>query len=84
MSKETGGMAFPQCGYEDSSDRYWDSSEFGGTGMTLRDYFAAKALQGFIAGAMADGTPLGDRSDVDNITLTAYVIADSMLNARNQ
>ncbi len=51
---------------------------------TIRDYFAAKALQGFLAGSMADGTPLGDRGDVDNITLTAYVIADSMLKARNQ
>lgn len=79
MSKETGGPAFPNV-LDGAGDKWsdWDM------GMSLRDYFAAKALQGFIAGAMADGTPLGDRSDVNNITLTAYVIADSMLKARNQ
>jgi prophage regulatory protein len=49
--------------------------------MTLRDYFAAKALQGAIAGAMADGSRLGKESPRE-FALTAYIIADAMLAAR--
>ena len=51
MSKETGGAAFPNksvygrceaCGWDENSSVL---------GMTLRDYFAAKAMQGLWAGA---------------------------------
>ena len=49
-------------------------------GMTLRDYFAAKAMQGLLAGLLAD------RMDVkwQNIAIDAYRQADAMLKAREQ
>ncbi len=51
------------------------------TGMTLRDYFAAKALQGLLAGLLADGSSV----PLDGNEKTAewsYVFADLMLAAR--
>ena len=45
-------------------------------GMTLRDYFAAKAMQGMLAASENYGTP--------ELGLYAYEIADSMLKAREQ
>ena len=44
-------------------------------GMTLRDYFAAKAMQGFLA-TVKVGCP------DDLIALDAYNLADAMLKAR--
>jgi hypothetical protein len=63
---ETGGPAFP-CTQEN-----WDAS-----GMTLRDYFAAKSLQGMLANQhqfQADDEPMFARD--------AYKLADAMLQAR--
>jgi hypothetical protein len=72
MSKtNTGGPAFPQ----------FVISNFGAHvegGMTLRDYFAAKALQGFI-GTETEGGMLYDR-----VAEVAYLYADAMLKARQQ
>lgn len=48
--------------------------QFGG--MTLRDYFAAKAMQGFIA------CPDTDNLMADELSQWAYKIADAMLKAR--
>jgi hypothetical protein len=45
------------------------------SGMTLRDYFAAKVLQGFCAGAVG-----GD--DIEGFPKLSYLIADAMLKAR--
>jgi hypothetical protein len=45
-------------------------------GMTLRDYFAAKAIQGII-GTEAEGGMLYDR-----VAEVAYMYADAMLKAR--
>jgi hypothetical protein len=64
--KQTGGPAFP--GVDDLGDPYH--------GMTLRDYFAAKALQGLLACAEADGTN-------DDFARWAYKYADAMLKARD-
>jgi len=51
------------------------------SGMTLRDYFAAKAMQGAIAHGLfnADKTSLDYSEYIANI---AYVYADAMLKAR--
>jgi hypothetical protein len=67
--KDTGGPAFP----------FWcDSNGMANfQGMTLRDYFAAKAMQGFCAGAEA-----GD--DVGEIPSLSYMVADAMLAQRNK
>lgn len=45
-------------------------------GMTLRDYFAAKAMQGFLA------CPAQPQSGADMYARDAYMIADAMLKAR--
>ena len=75
---ETGGPAFPapDLGEHDFGQRgaYW--------GMTLRDYFAAKAMQAFIHGAnnVMFGVSYPDNNM--NYALAAYAMADAMLKAR--
>lgn len=76
MSKiADGGPAFPVVA--DSAKAY--SSGF--RGMTLRDYFAAKAMQAFLSGHIA-------RYGHDNhwrymdLPAEAYQVADAMLKAR--
>ena len=44
-------------------------------GMTLRDYFAAKAMQGFMADSFL-------QAEVDEFAARAYEMADAMLKAR--
>ena len=61
---ETGGPAFPT--------HYRHSANY--PGMELRDYFAAKAMQGFLAAEYAYRP--------DGWAKEAYEIADAMLKAR--
>ena len=51
-------------------------------GMTLRDYFAAKAMQGLIASPR--GTPDGKDATDTYYAKCAYLMADAMLKAREQ
>ena len=74
MSNETGGLAFPT-----TIHNYGDGS-YCSTGMTLRDYFAAKAMQGLLAQSM--GTAFG--SDPKCAAEYAYATADAMLKERNK
>lgn len=67
-TRNSGGPAFPVT----------NTSK---VGMTLRDYFAAKAMQGVIAGILADGSTFGDGDEV-GLSACAYRIADAMLAAR--
>lgn len=78
-----GGPAFPNVP-DGAGDRWadWD------TGMTLRDYFAAKAMQGMLANP---GGPIqaNDRCGWGLVNCTyaqvadeAYAMADAMLAAR--
>jgi hypothetical protein len=72
MSKEkTGGPAFP-FEYEDEIAQYVSH------GMTLRDYFAAKAMQGFCVAGNIHSV------DVDVSTKKAYLMADAMLKVRGE
>ena len=69
MTTETGGPAFPYVA--DADFNY-------GTGMTLRDYFATRALQNF-------RDQIGSQSDQEWFDLMAegaYRLADAMLKAR--
>jgi hypothetical protein len=59
----TGGPAFPLF------------AATGYAGMTLRDYFAAKALQGLLAGTLKS-------SDTSLIARDCYAMADAVLKAR--
>jgi len=65
--KECGGSAFPTS----NAPGYFNSN-----GMTLRDYFAAKAMQGLLA------CSIQPQSGVDMYAKDAYLIADAMLSAR--
>lgn len=72
MEKDTGGQAFPKQQWEyDGHDNVLPYQE---DGMTMRDYFAAKAMQGMLA----SGVPSGD------IPIYAYEIADAMVSIRGQ
>jgi hypothetical protein len=55
-------------------------------GMTLRDYFAAKAMQGLMSGRWKSdihGIPYDAyRADADEWAKSAYHFADAMLKAR--
>lgn len=70
MSNKTGGPAFPELGNVGyNSD--WQSE----SGMTLRDYFAAKAMQARLS------NPQWIASD-ERTAQDAYQVADAMLRAR--
>lgn len=75
--KNNGGPAFPRNWHPDMND-------FPESGMSLRDYFAAKAMQGLISACNSEGiwTGCGDKKMNDNMAITAYMVADSMLKAR--
>ena len=73
--------AFPRAGYTDtSSGTLPDGDEVisHNDGMTLRDYFAAKAMQ-----ALSHFTANGAWSSGD-VSAHAYDLADAMLKARKQ
>ena len=67
-----GGPAFPV-----TTDH---GSVYALPGMTLRDYFAAKAMQGFMASA--DAALIGT-INLPNLAYNSYAIADSMLAQRS-
>lgn len=71
MSKENGGPAFPSE----------NPSEFV-SGMSLRDYFAAKALAGFSANPSMIDTC--DSRAISYVVGAAYAVADEMLLERLQ
>lgn len=70
----TGGPAFPVL--------HWINGESTGAeeGMTLRDYFAAKAMQGLITSRHTDYE--NGWYDEAEVAKSAYVMADQMLKAR--
>ena len=71
MNKETGGPAFPLKGPSMQSDA---------CGMTLRDYFATRAMQGFVDEVGCNS----DQKWFDEIAEGAYKVADAMLKAREK
>jgi hypothetical protein len=54
------------------------------SGMTLRDYFAARALQGLLSsiGEWSTGTP--DVEFSNSVAIDSYWIADAMMEARKE
>lgn len=82
---DDGGPAFPvdtsrqhdgTYGHQ-TSNNTWQSG-----GMTLRDYFAAQAMQGFCAyGTLCDHN---NYATIDDVVDDAYEIADAMLKARKE
>jgi len=87
----TGGPAFPQdYGHTKVIAQMFDSGELTAlelqkatrtlAGMTLRDYFAAKAMQGLITSASLSRTE--SWYDEERVAESAYKMADAMLKAR--
>lgn len=76
MSINTGGPVFPVPAHEN----YWGENVEAYYGMTLRDYFAAQAMQGLLANPeyMKD---IGG-TDHEKTARLAYVMAYAMLMAR--
>lgn len=72
MNKDDGGPAFPAP--EAAKARFGDSNPDAFLGMTLRDYFAARAL--------APAFPGMTTRDVQYAAEAAYELADAMLSAR--
>jgi hypothetical protein len=71
---KTGGAAFPDPGRAQSAKQRERLTE---TGMTLRDYFAAEALQGLYAGGKAN-----EHTSDAMLAKLSYAMADAMLAAR--
>jgi hypothetical protein len=71
--KETGGSAFPALAHH--TDR-WPTG-----GMTLRDYFAVKALQSSLA---CQSAAEGIWNDYTKLARDCYNLADAMLEARTK
>lgn len=71
MSNNNGGPAFP-------GER--------GHGLTIRDYFAAKAMQGYIAymGCEAEATGFMGGQNSKVLALNAYKFADAMIVEREK
>lgn len=64
----TGGPAFPVEG------------PFGSTGITVRDYFAAKAMQSMLAAVLQRSSASAAR-DAPHMADGAYAVADAMIRA---
>lgn len=73
---DNGGPAFPQHGWSKDPDVRKYMQQSGNLGMTLRDYFAAKAMQGIIACPTARNMHAQECADL------SYEMADAMLKAR--
>jgi len=73
-NKDTGGPAFPV--HPDMAAQLGCVPSSSDAGMSLRDYFAAKAMQGFQQEWVYDNS--------DEIASKAYALADAMLKAREQ
>ncbi|MCK6916342.1 hypothetical protein [Enterobacter roggenkampii] len=82
MSNKTGGPAFPQSGVCTPEINSWDSEDFGGRGLTVRDYFAAKALSGWLASYPESCTHPIVAGNADEVAKHSYMLADAMLRAR--
>ena len=71
----TGGPAFPFPAYTYPNGEI----NHGEGGASLRDYFAAKAMQGILAGNF----PVTKTINADQLVAkSAYIMADAMLKAR--
>ena len=75
-----GGPAFPCEEQIRCNGEVCDIRKF--TGMTLRDYFAAAALQGNLAGQSIDVGYYDGEDAWNKAANDAYAVADAMLKAR--
>lgn len=81
MSKDTGGPAFPYSGvhHTEEMNHIIDSH-----GMDLRDYMAAKAMQGWLASYGPDMPHPSQNGYENDVARNAYKLADAMIAARSR
>jgi hypothetical protein len=73
-----GGLAFPR-------ENYQTGDAPGQRGMSLRDYFAARAMQGIFTADYVNGIESEDSSAaLMTVAGLAYGMADAMIKAREQ
>lgn len=86
---DMGGPAFPT---QQERGPHGDVVEWAQPGMSLRDYFAAKAMQaqvitdmvpGEACDALMEAAAAAGQDPVFRLALTSYEIADAMLRARS-
>ncbi|HGG1696650.1 TPA: hypothetical protein ACJFOS_001899 [Escherichia coli] len=75
MTNNNGGPAFPVAGSEHN---------YPIEGMTLRDYFAVKALSGWLASYPESCTHPIVAGNADEVAKHSYMLADEMLRAREE
>lgn len=82
MNKETGGQAFPKQQWEyDGQNNVLQYQE---DGMTLRDYFAAKAFQAVIGSLNGPVIAEECKGDFKMYAKSAYKMADALLRVRRE
>jgi hypothetical protein len=90
MSKlRHGGPAFPATTVNDSDTNITDpfgtllppNAQAPYSGMTLRDYFAAKAMQSIVSALASQGL-LTEPESAGPVANASYLMADAMLKAR--
>jgi hypothetical protein len=82
---DDGGPAFP-CEQGHDPQGYWN--ETFNSGMSIRDWFAGRALVGLLSGeiakSLAEYSELNGGDLPDNAANYSFIIADAMLKARKQ
>lgn len=81
MNDNNGGSAFPEI--KTTSTYTTDINVHSVGGMTLRDYFAAKAMQSMIGNTDKEGSSRGING-VSKFARYAYEYADAMLAERDK
>ncbi|HDT0711974.1 TPA: hypothetical protein QIC04_001716 [Morganella morganii subsp. morganii] len=77
MTDKTGGAAFPASGHP-------GKQHLSQEGMTLRDYFAAKAMQGFFSSGTKANMGTRYKEDMEYLAVAFYSMADAMLKVRGE
>ena len=77
-AKDTGGPAFP-VPLTDQQGEAWPKSKGNPDGMTLRDYFAAKAGENEIFAALLNNE---SPANIEHRCAARYRVADAMLKER--
>lgn len=79
--RDDGGAAFPLMPPQDTAAGIAVGYPYPEPGMTLRDYFAAAAMQGMLAHPECDYTPMTAKAQ-EQAAADAFGLADEMLKAR--
>lgn len=82
--RNDGGPAFPKTG-NFSNDKSGEFDSLDQDGMSLRDCFAIKAMQGLLASAYFDPSKvMSTKTTRESFCSFAWMLADAMLETRNK